>query len=136
MTKREITIGHPPILLGIGWGIVATWWVGLLLGVPLAGVARAGSRSKRSIGSLVRPVVGLLAVMAMMAIVAGVLGWLLAKSGGGVPGGIAGTSDSGRSPCAFSERGLGALDELSHRFYRRRCRHDPGVAATGADGDE
>ena len=31
------TIGHPPIfptesptLLGIGWGILATWWVGLL----------------------------------------------------------------------------------------------------------
>ena len=33
------TIGHPPIfgtdnptLLRIGWGIVATWWVGLLFG--------------------------------------------------------------------------------------------------------
>ena len=45
------TVGHPPVfstddptLLGIGWGIIATWWVGLLLGVPLAVVARAGSR--------------------------------------------------------------------------------------------
>ncbi len=41
------TVGHPPIfgtndptLLGIGWGILATWWVGILLGVPLAIAAR------------------------------------------------------------------------------------------------
>lgn len=82
------TIGHLPIfgtddptLLGIGWGIIASWWVGLLLGVPLAVVARAGGRPKRSVSSLVRPVAGLLAVMAVMAFVAGVVGWLLARSG-------------------------------------------------------
>lgn len=82
------TIGHPPVfgtgdptLLGIGWGVIATWWVGLLLGVPLAVVARAGSRPKRSVGSLIRPVLGLLAVMAVSASAAGVTGWLLARSG-------------------------------------------------------
>ena len=49
------TIGHPPVfsavsptMLGIGWGIIATWWVGLLLGIPLAVAARAGRRTKRS----------------------------------------------------------------------------------------
>ncbi|MEX0794660.1 MAG: hypothetical protein WD045_16100 [Pirellulaceae bacterium] len=43
------TIGHPPVfnteaptLLGLGWGIIATWWVGLILGVGLAMVARIG----------------------------------------------------------------------------------------------
>ncbi len=82
------TIGHPPIfatkdptLLGIGWGIIATWWVGLLLGVPLAFVARLGSRPRRSVGSLVRPVLQLLIVMAVSALLAGILGWLLAKNG-------------------------------------------------------
>jgi len=82
------TVGHPPVfgtgdptLLGLGWGVMATWWVGLLLGIPLAVVARAGSRPRRSVGSLVRPVVGLLAVMAACALAAGVLGWLLASSG-------------------------------------------------------
>lgn len=82
------TIGHPPVfptddptLLGIGWGIIATWWVGLLLGVPLAIVARGGSRPKRSLGSLVRPLFSLLAVMAASALVAGVVGWLLALQG-------------------------------------------------------
>src|SRR5881392_4146488 len=77
------TIGHAPIfgtddptLLGLGWGVIATWWVGLLLGVPLAVAARAGSRPKRSLGSLVRPIIGLLAVMACCALIAGVAGWL------------------------------------------------------------
>jgi hypothetical protein len=82
------TVGHPPVfgtddptLLGIGWGLIATWWVGLLLGVALAIVARTGSRPKRSVGSLVRPVAWLLAVMSACALGAGVLGWLLASSG-------------------------------------------------------
>lgn len=41
------TIGHPPIigtddptLLGIDWGILATWWVGLILGIGLTIAAR------------------------------------------------------------------------------------------------
>jgi hypothetical protein len=82
------TIGHPPVfstedptLLGIGWGIIATWWVGVLLGVPLAFVARAGSRPKRSAASLVRPLIWLMAVAGMCAFVAGIVGWLLAQSG-------------------------------------------------------
>ena len=82
------TIGHPPVfgtddptLLGIGWGIIATWWVGLLLGVPLAFVARAGSRPKRSVASLVRPLAWLLAVMAVCALTAGIVGWFMASSG-------------------------------------------------------
>lgn len=82
------TIGHPPMfgtdnptLLGLGWGVCATWWVGLLLGVPLAVAARAGVRPKRSVGSLVRPVAYLLAVMAACACGVGVVGWLLASRG-------------------------------------------------------
>lgn len=82
------TVGHPPLfdtddptLLGLGWGVVATWWAGLLVGVPLAVVARAGPRPERSPGSLVRPVAYLLAVMAACALAAGVAGWLLATSG-------------------------------------------------------
>ena len=44
-----------PTLLGIGWGILATWWVGLLLGVPLAFAARAGS-PKRDAQSIFKPI--------------------------------------------------------------------------------
>jgi hypothetical protein len=82
------TIGHPPIfgtddptLLGIGWGICATWWVGAILGVLLAIAARAGKRPPRSVGSLVRPVVLLMLALGMIAFVAGVIGWVLASSG-------------------------------------------------------
>ncbi len=82
------TIGHPPVfntndptLLGIGWGIIATWWVGLILGVPLAYFARMGSRPKRSVRYLMKPIACLLAVMAVCALTAGILGWLLARNG-------------------------------------------------------
>ena len=69
------TVGHPPIvgtddptLLAIGWGIIATWWVGVFLGVPLAVVARAGSWPRRSVGSLFRPVARLMLIMAVSAL--------------------------------------------------------------------
>ena len=58
------TVGHPavfptdsPTWLAVGWGILATWWVGLILGVGLAVAARFGRRPRRDVRSLVRPVV-------------------------------------------------------------------------------
>src|SRR3954465_1193790 len=65
------TVGHPPVfntesptLLGLGWGVIATWWVGLILGVPLAIAARAGRRPKRSAAGLVPRILVLLGCMA------------------------------------------------------------------------
>jgi hypothetical protein len=82
------TIGHPPVfhtdsptLLGLGWGIIATWWVGLLLGIPLALVARASRRPPRSPRSLLRPITILLGVMGVFALLAGLLGYALARAG-------------------------------------------------------
>src|SRR5262249_11114159 len=47
------TIGHVPIfgtenptLLALGWGVLATWWVGLGLGLLLALACRRGRRPK------------------------------------------------------------------------------------------
>lgn len=80
------TIGHPPIfptddptLLGIGWGILATWWVGLLLGIPLAIASRAGRRPPRTAASLFRPTGILLSVMALCAFTAGAVAWVLSS---------------------------------------------------------
>jgi hypothetical protein len=82
------TVGHPPVfstedptLLGLGWGVIATWWVGLLMGLGLAVAARAGGRPPRSVRSLVRPVLGLLAVAGGCAVVMGVVGYCLAEGG-------------------------------------------------------
>jgi hypothetical protein len=82
------TIGHPPIfgtddptLLGIGWGICATWWVGAILGVLLALAARVGKRPPQSVHSLVRPVLQLMLALGAIAFIAGMIGWFLARAG-------------------------------------------------------
>lgn len=82
------TIFHAPIfgtddptVLGIGWGILATWWVGLFLGVPLAIVSRAGKLPKRSAGNLIRPMVVLMIVAGCIATAAGLVGLVAASNG-------------------------------------------------------
>jgi len=82
------TIGHPrifasasPTLLGLGWGVIATWWVGLPLGALLAFAAIRGNRPKRSARSLVGPIALLLVAMAVVALLAGLVGYALARNG-------------------------------------------------------
>jgi hypothetical protein len=70
-----------PILLALGWGIIATWWVGLCLGLGLAYAARAGSRPPRSVQSLARPIGMLMLVCAASAALMGTLGFFLAEAG-------------------------------------------------------
>jgi hypothetical protein len=82
------TIGHPPVfatddptLLALGWGAIATWWVGLLLGIPLALCARLGSRPKLVAGQLLVPIGIQLAAVALFALAAGLAGYFAARSG-------------------------------------------------------
>lgn len=82
------TIGHPrifdtesPTLLALGWGVVATWWVGALLGLAMAIAATRGPRPVRSAGSLVKPIAKLLAWMGGVALIAGMVGYALARTG-------------------------------------------------------
>ena len=83
------TVGHPPIfstssptLLALGWGIIATWWVGLLLGIPLAAVARLGrAHPPISVRELVPAIGLLLVVMSCCALVAGFLGYSAGQRG-------------------------------------------------------
>ena len=80
------TIGHPPLIqtqsltvLGLFWGVVATWWVGLILGIPLGISARLGSRPGMQAKDLVRPIGILLACMAVLAVCSGAVGYVLAR---------------------------------------------------------
>jgi hypothetical protein len=78
------TVFHPdvfhtqsPTLLALGWGVLATWWVSLFLGLLLAIAAQAGSRAKVSAGELLPKLVKLLATMAICALAAGIAGYFL-----------------------------------------------------------
>ncbi len=62
-------------------GIAVHAVLGLLIGLPFALAARIGSRPKRSAGSLVRPVVVLVVLMAVFAVAAAVVGAMLAAGG-------------------------------------------------------
>lgn len=83
------TIGHPPVfrtdlptLLALRWGVIATWWVGLMLGIPAAIASRVGSWPKLNAGDLMRPIFYLLIVMACGSLVAGIAGYFTARAGG------------------------------------------------------
>src|SRR5882757_5376717 len=83
------TVGHPPLiastsptLLALAWGVVATWWVGLPLGLGLAVAARVGTRPKVNAGAVAPSVLALLGIMAACALAAGLTGYLLARLNG------------------------------------------------------
>ncbi|MBA2113272.1 hypothetical protein [Bremerella alba] len=79
------TIGHKPILggtedptvLGLAWGFLATWWVGAMLGIPLAFVSQTGSLVKKSAKDLIHPMLVLMAGTAALAAIAGVTCYVL-----------------------------------------------------------
>lgn len=78
------TVFHPdvfhtqsPTLLALSWGVLATWWVSLFLGILLAIAARTGSRPTVSAYELIPKLAKLLAVMAVCALTAGIVGYFL-----------------------------------------------------------
>jgi hypothetical protein len=86
------SVFHPPVfttqsptLLALGWGIIATWWMGAILGVLLAVAARAGSRTKVASSELIRPITKLLALMGVLAAITGLIGYVLGSRGATVP---------------------------------------------------
>ena len=86
------TVAHPPlfatrspVLLALGWGVLATWWVGLALGVRLAAAARAGAAPGIGWRALRRPVALLMLVSAAAALGAGLLGFWLGANRLAVP---------------------------------------------------
>lgn len=69
-----------PVAQALHWGVVATWWVGLALGVLLALAARRGPGPRRGWRDLLRPVAMLLVGVGAVALLAGLLGaWLAAQ---------------------------------------------------------
>jgi hypothetical protein len=82
------TIGHPriiesrsPTALAFTWGVVATWWMGLILGVPIALAARVGRWPRRTWRDLVVPLSRALLCMGIAAFFSGTAGCVLARRG-------------------------------------------------------
>ena len=82
------TVFHPPVfntqsptLLALGWGIIATWWVGAILGFLLATASRTGRRPKLPALALLTPIVRLLLIMGASATLSGFAGFILARRG-------------------------------------------------------
>lgn len=83
---QYFTVAHPvilpsadPVVMALLWGVLATWWVGLGLGVPLALAARFGKRPKLSAGDLFPQILSLLKVMACFALLLGLIGYFCSQ---------------------------------------------------------
>lgn len=63
-----------PVLLALGWGVVATWWAGAFIGIPLAMICTLGNEPKLRWKALLPPVGVLLLTMGVFALLAGLFG--------------------------------------------------------------
>ncbi|HEY0339182.1 MAG TPA: hypothetical protein VGC34_00120 [Steroidobacteraceae bacterium] len=85
ISPEYFTVLHPQILpkdtsltgLALAWGVIATWWVGLILGVIVGLASCVGSRPKLSPNALIRPIDYLLLVMTVGAALSGCVGYEL-----------------------------------------------------------
>jgi hypothetical protein len=76
------TVFHPPVfltrsptLLAFGWGTIATWWAGAIVGILIAVAARFGARAQLSARDLWPLILSLMAFMAICALAFGVIGY-------------------------------------------------------------
>ena len=77
------TIGHPiiidtnsPILLALVWGTIATWWVGLIIGILISFSSRLGSKPKLNFKDVFKPILKLITVMFAGALLGGLIGYI------------------------------------------------------------
>lgn len=80
------TIGHPkiiesesPVLLALIWGIIATWWVGLPMGLLIAGFSQLGKKPKLEYREVMKLIIRLILMMFGIALFAGVVGYFLTE---------------------------------------------------------
>lgn len=92
LAHPPLGIGESPTVLGLAWGVIATWWMGVLVGVPLAIAARAGSWPKLELRDLRWALIGLVVLLAILATMALTAGW------------AAGVSDKFRPPPEIAAR--------------------------------
>jgi hypothetical protein len=70
-----------PTLLGLLWGVVATWWAGALAGIVVSLAAREGPWPQLGWRHFVKPAAALACAMGLAALLAGIAGYLLTARG-------------------------------------------------------
>jgi hypothetical protein len=68
-----------PWLLALGWGVIATWWMGLFLGPLIAAAARSGELPKIGWRALVRPLIVVLLCSYSAALASGLIGFTVVR---------------------------------------------------------
>ena len=68
-----------PLLLALIWGVIATWWIGLFLGILLAVSCRVGNKPKLSVSQVVRPVFYLLISLFIASMFFGLIGYAIVR---------------------------------------------------------
>jgi len=70
---------HSPVLLACGWGVVATFWMGLVFGTLLARASQSKGLPPVPISKLLKSIFALLTVMGLAATLAGFMGFELSR---------------------------------------------------------
>jgi len=70
-----IGVGDDPTIIALCWGVLATWWVGAILGYSLALACTLGNRPRLTIREVRKPLAFLFAAMAVGAIMSGLIGY-------------------------------------------------------------
>ncbi|HLO98590.1 MAG TPA: hypothetical protein VK171_08340 [Fimbriimonas sp.] len=131
------TVFHPdvfhttdPTLLGLGWGIIATWWMGAFLGGALGFACQVGKAPKIGWRKLVRQVLGVLIFMGVCAALAGKVGSTVSASSL-LPAVPPGASHSAFYTCLFAHNAsyfsgaLGAMVLITWFMYHRFIKASP-----------
>lgn len=83
LASSTLRSAHPPVwggtqdvnVLAFTWGVIATWWVGAILGIPLALAARWGSTPTRNARQLFPSIAALFVAAGVCALLAGIAGY-------------------------------------------------------------
>ncbi len=81
IAHADVFATQSPTLLALGWGVIATWWAGALLGVMIALTARFGSRPKVALRDLARPGASLVLIVGVLSLLGGIAGYIAAGAG-------------------------------------------------------
>lgn len=140
------SVAHPPVfatkspfLLALGWGLIATWWVGLPLGLGLAAAARIGPSPRLAWGELRSTILWLMVATAIAAIISGSVGAYLVYSGRApVPGGwgtiippakqVAFSADAWAHLASYGFGAVGGLFVIGHTVWRRSRERSKSIA--------